>query len=300
MTAAPGWGVHIFEGELIVGAIGEYRKCGILTPEFSWQWVDREMDHFATRPQDPYIMTDDQRRFVREKIFPYWKGKSLEEAFLARLPAETRHIGVDTGVIDSDSKWRQAVGEVTPDYQDVLFKKGFGGIIWEVQQHLAALDITNPEDEEKRDFYESVLLTSRGIILYANRYADEAERLSALETDPARAAELLQIAANCRHVPENPPRTFYEAMQFLWFVQVGGILSENPLSLNPGRFDQYMDPYPISNEQLTARKTQMYAPQLTIFCQIQRKLCNLRPKSPIHNDFEGTTKIDLRFLSSLL
>ena len=32
-------------------------------------------------------------------------------------------------------------------------------------------------------------------------------------------------------------------MQFLWFVQVGGILSENPLSLNPGRFDQYMDPY---------------------------------------------------------
>lgn len=245
-------------------------------------------------------MTDDQRRFVREKIFPYWKGKSLEEAFLARLPAETRHIGVDTGVIDSDSKWWQAVGEVTPDYQDVLFKKGFGGIIREVQQHLAALDITNPEDEDKRDFYESVLLTSSGIILYANRYADEAERLSALETDPARAAELLQIAANCRHVPENPPRTFYEAMQFLWFVQVGGILSENPLSLNPGRFDQYMDPYPISNEQLPARKTQMYAPQLTIFCQIQRKLCNLRPKSPIHNDFEGTTKIDLRFLSSLL
>ncbi len=100
-------GVHIFEGELIVGAIGEYRKCGILTPEFSWQWVDREMDHFADRPQDPYIITDEQRKFVREEIFPYWKGRSLEEAFLARLPKETRKIGVDTGVIDSDSKWRQ-------------------------------------------------------------------------------------------------------------------------------------------------------------------------------------------------
>ena len=53
----------------------------------------------------------------------------------------------------------------------------------------------------------------------------------------------MQIAANCRRVPESPPRTFYEAMQFLWFVQVGGILSENPLSLNLGWFDQYMDPY---------------------------------------------------------
>lgn len=44
-------------------------------------------------------------------------------------------------------------------------------------------------------------------------------------------------------VPENPPRTFYEAIQFVWFVQWGGIISENPLSLNPGRFDQYMYPY---------------------------------------------------------
>ena len=236
-------GVHIFEGELIVGAIGEYRKCGILTPEFSWKWVDREMDHFADRPQDPYIITDEQRKFVREEIFPYWKGRSLEEAFLARLPEDTRKIGVDTGVIDSDSKWRQAVGEVTPDYQDVLFKKGFGGIIKEVEEHLAALDETRPEDEEKREFYQSVLLTSKGIICYANRYAQEAERLADQEPDAARAAELRTIAANCRYVPENPPRNFYEAMQFLWFVQIGGILSENPLSLNPGRFDQYMNPY---------------------------------------------------------
>ena len=235
--------VHIFDGELVVGAIGEFRKCGILTPEFSWLWVDREMDTFATRPQDPYLMTDEQRAFVRKEIFPYWKGKSLEEAFLARLPEDTRKIGVDTGILDNDSKWRQAVGEITPDYQDVLFKKGFGGIIREAEAHIAALDPTDPKDLEKKDFYESVLLTSRGIIRYAHRYAEAADKMAATEKDPGRAAELRQIAANCRRVPENPPESFYEAIQFLWFVQVGGILSENPLSLNPGRFDQYMDPY---------------------------------------------------------
>ena len=235
--------VHIFDGELVVGAIGEFRKCGILTPEFSWLWVDREMDSFATRPQDPYLMTDKQRAFVRQEIFPYWKGKSLEEAFLARLPEDTRKIGVDTGVLDNDSKWRQAVGEITPDYQDVLFKKGFGGIIREAQDHISKLDPTDPKDLEKKDFYESVLLTSKGIIRYANRYAEAADKMAETEKDPGRAAELRQIAANCRRVPENPPESFYEAIQFLWFVQVGGILSENPLSLNPGRFDQYMDPY---------------------------------------------------------
>ena len=50
--------VNIFEGELIVGASGEFRKCGILTPEFAWKWVDDEMDNFPSRPQDPYEMTD--------------------------------------------------------------------------------------------------------------------------------------------------------------------------------------------------------------------------------------------------
>lgn len=236
-------GIHIFEGELIVGAVGEFRKCGILTPEFSWMWVDKEMDNFATRSQDPYVMTDEQREFVRKNIFPYWKGKSLEEAFLARVPEETKHIGVDTGIIDSDSKWRQAVGEVTPDYQDVLFKKGFGGIIREAEEYIANLDLTDSESEDKKDFYESILWTSKGIILYANRCAEEAERLAAEEKDTKRAQELKVIAKNCRKVPENPPENFYEAIQFIWFVQIGGILSENPLSLNPGRFDQYMNPY---------------------------------------------------------
>ncbi len=235
--------VHIFDGELIVGAIGEFRKCGILTPEFSWKWVDEEMDHFEERKQDPYVITPEQREYVREHIFPYWKGKSLEEAFLARLPEDTAKIGVDTGIIDTDSKWRQAVGEVTPDYQETLFPKGFGGIIREVEEHLAALDLTDPDAGEKKDFYESVLLTSRGIIRYAQRYAAEAEKMAEQETDADRARELRQIAANCRRVPEHPPESFYEALQFLWFVQIGGILSENPLSLNPGRFDQYMDPF---------------------------------------------------------
>ena len=58
-----------------------------------------------------------------------------------------------------------------------------------------------------------------------------------------RAGELRTIAAVCRAVPANPPRSFREAIQFVWFTQLGGILSENPLALNPGRFDQYMDPY---------------------------------------------------------
>ncbi|WP_027702766.1 glycyl radical protein [Metaclostridioides mangenotii] len=235
--------INIFDGELIVGAIGEFRKCGILTPEFSWTWVDREMDNFDKRVQDPYIMTDEQRAFVRKYIFPYWEGKSLEEAFLSRLPEDTAKVAVDTGFVDNDSKWRQAVGEITPDYQDVLFKKGFGGIIKEAEENIANLSITSADDMEKKQFYESIIITSEGIITFTNRYAAKAREMAEEETDSARRNELIIIAEICDVVPRNPPKTFYEAIQFMWFTQVGGIISENPLALNPGRFDQYMYPY---------------------------------------------------------
>ena len=235
--------VNIFADELVVGCTGEFRKCGILTPEFSWTWVDREMDHFATRAQDPYEMTDEQREFVRKEIFPYWKNKSLEEAFLAQISEETKTVAVDTGFVDTDSKWRQAVGEVTADYEDVLFKKGFGGIKKEAQQYLSQLDETSLEGMEKIEFYRSIILVCDGIIRLANRYAQKAKEMAEIEKDAQRKEELLQISQICSVVPENPPKSFREAIQFMWFTQLGGILSENPLAWNPGRFDQYMYPY---------------------------------------------------------
>ncbi|NLW42183.1 MAG: formate C-acetyltransferase/glycerol dehydratase family glycyl radical enzyme [Tissierellia bacterium] len=235
-------GVHIFEGELIVGASGEFRKCGILTPEFSWTWVDREMDNFDKRVQDPYEITEEQRAYIRENIFPYWKGQSLEEAFLAQIDPEIAKITVDTGIVDNDSKWRQAVGELTPDYQDVLFKKGFRGIIDEAQEKLEGLKLTDAENYDKIIFYKSIITTSEAIITLANRYADEAEKMAEGETG-TRKEELMEISKNCRRVPEFPPTTFWEACQFFWFVQLSAILTENPLALNPGRFDQFMYPY---------------------------------------------------------
>jgi hypothetical protein len=48
--------IMIFSGELIVDDVGEFRKCGILTLEFLWTWVDWEVDHFSTCVQDPYEM----------------------------------------------------------------------------------------------------------------------------------------------------------------------------------------------------------------------------------------------------
>lgn len=253
--------INIFKDELIVGTAGHFKRTGILTPEFSWKWVDKEMDNFDERPQDPYFITVDQKEFIREEIFPYWKGKSLEEHFLTRVPEETAKILIDTGIIDNDSKWRQAVGEITPDYQDVLFVKGYRGILEEAVEHLKGLEPVSLENIEKINFYKSVEIAAKGIIKFANRYADRAEEIAEKEESLTRKEELLEIAGVCRKVPENPPKTFHEAIQFVWFVQLGGIISENPLALNLGRFDQYMYPY-YENDIKSGRITKERAQEL--------------------------------------
>ena len=64
------------------------------------------------------------------------------------------------------------------------------------------------------------------------------------ETRPDRKAELLQIASICEHVPENPARTFQEALQSMAIVGVCKNY-EHPMHNNPqwGRGDQYLYPY---------------------------------------------------------
>lgn len=233
----------IFEGELLVGSIGEFRRSGIICPEYSWQWVEQEMDTFAERSQDAYTISPEAKKSLRDEIFPYWKGKSLEETFLARLDEDTARVLVDTGIVDNDSKWRSAVGEVTADYQDLVFQKGFGGFRDEAIAALSKLSPTDTEELEQMDFYRSAIIVSEGIITLANRYAEKADALAAVTADPSRRLELEEIASICRRVPENPPQTFKEAIQCVWFTQLGSILSENSLALNLGRFDQYMYPF---------------------------------------------------------
>lgn len=61
--------VNIFEGELIVGTSGEYRRTGVITPEYGWAWIDAEMDNFSDREQDPYQMDPEQIDYCRKRSF---------------------------------------------------------------------------------------------------------------------------------------------------------------------------------------------------------------------------------------
>ena len=61
--------------------------------------------------------------------------------------------------------------------------------------------------------------------------------------DEKRKKELLTIAENCRIVPENPPQTFQQALQSIWFVHVCFYIEVCTTACGFGRFDQYMWPF---------------------------------------------------------
>ncbi len=259
LATCAGIPVSIFPDELIVGNPGAARRSGSVDPELSWKWIEEELDQFETRDQDPYQVTPEQKRRLREEIFPFWRGRSLEEAYLARLPEETARVTVDTGVVDNDSKWRAYVGEHTPDFQDIVFAKGFEGIRAEARERLAGLAPDGPDSLERMEFYKAAIICCDGIIRLGERHAQAAQRLSLAEPDPARRQELDRIAATCRQVPAAPPRSFREAVQMVWFVQVGRILAENAVALNLGRLDQALAPYYLADLErgaLTAEAAQ--------------------------------------------
>ena len=94
-------------------------------------------------------------------------------------------------------------------------------------------------------FLEVCITCCDAIVTWANRYADEAERLANLaETTEKRRQELTKIAAICRKVPEYPAETFQEALQSEWFVYMFTRLEELVAgSLSLGRLDQILWPY---------------------------------------------------------
>ena len=233
----------IFDGELIVGTPGAMQRPGPLCPEISWKWVKEELDTIQERSRDPYVLTKAQKDALTEEIFPYWAGKSVEEIVLSRLPGETKRLGVDSGILDSEIKWRSGVAEIAPEFEDIIFVKGFGGIRDEAKAYLEGVEPTTPEALNAMHFYESIVEVCEGLISLGRRYADKAFEMARLEADEIRERELLEIGEICRRVPENPPRSFREAIQMVWFVQMGCVLAENGPAFNPGRFDQYMYPY---------------------------------------------------------
>ena len=232
--------ITIREEELIVGSATKAPRGCQVFPEFSYEWLESEFDTIAARSADPFYISEETKQTLRG-VYPYWKGKTTSELATAYMAPEARR-AIDHNIFTPGNYFYNGIGHVTVDYAKVL-KIGYRGILAEAQAALAACDVADADYATRRHFLDAVVVSCEAAIVYAKRYSALAQEVAQKEPDAKRRQELLEIAKNCDNVPENGARSFYEACQSFWFVQMLIQMESSGHSISPGRFDQYMYPY---------------------------------------------------------
>ena len=232
--------ITIGEGELIVGEKGPAPKATPTYPELCCHSL-QDLDILDSREKIPFKVSEEARRVYKETIIPVWRGRAMRDLILREMTAEWCR-AYEAGIFTEFMEQRSP-GHTTLD--DKIYKKGMFDFKADIEAALAALDFINdPEAYDKQEQLRAMDITADALIHFAYRHAELAEKLAARESDEQRRSELFKIATVCRHVPGYAPRTFWEALQYYWFVHLGVTTELNPWdAFNPGRLDQHLEPF---------------------------------------------------------
>lgn len=194
------------------------------------------------------MLTDAERAEICDDICTFWKGKSVADRIKAQIPAETAPDILEGLATPIEAKlWEMGIVNPAYDYA-MLFREGLQARIERAETGLKDLEAhvleTAPELYlKKKTNWEAMAMCGRAIIRFSRRYAAMAREQAQRETNKARRLELEEMAEILEWVPARPARTFHEALQFFWIIEVTGhFLAVNG---NGGgyRIDQIWWPY---------------------------------------------------------
>lgn len=242
--------VSIDDHQLIVGRAGRSGKYGLIYPELDGCFLKQFIQQSKTRAESPFDVRDDDVQILEEEVYPYWSGKTYYEDFSKTLPPDILKLTYEPDdlftsrfIVNETSSMRSGLQWVH-DYQKGL-EIGFLQIKKDAEEHLQALDkdVTN-ERADTRSFWQAIAIVADAIILWTERYSHKAQELAFQETNLQRKNELLQISKICARVPKYPARTFHEAVQAQWFMQLFSRMEQKAGgTVSNGRMDQYLYPY---------------------------------------------------------
>ncbi len=226
-------GIFIRDYERIVG----YQTAdpnGIFHPiEQNWKSPLR-----LAKSEAGKTLLDGAGRKELEELCDYWKGKSISDRHQESLPEDLKPYWTYEGTF----LWSQLSELGIPNYKK-LFKLGLRGLIQEIKDRKNELDKEIPGDYiQKKSFLEAAIISMEAVINFGKRYSAMAKSSAAKEKNAARKKILQEIAETCAWVPENPPRTFIEAIQFFYFIHLVRYLEYSTLGIGV-RIDQVFGPY---------------------------------------------------------
>jgi len=106
-----------------------------------------------------------------------------------------------------------------------------------------AVSCLNDGDGNAASYRAAMLLCCRALIQWAERYSTEARASAIACTDPDKKAALMRVADACAHVPANPARNMFEALQSITLVHLAIAIEGHGYSVSPGLLDRVLLPY---------------------------------------------------------
>ncbi len=232
--------ITVDDGELIVGERGSGPKETPTYPEICTHSM-KDLDILDTREKIRFAVDDEVRRIQKDEIMPFWSGRSIRDLLFERVDDEWK-AAYEAGIF-TEFQEQRAPGHTVLD--DKIYKMGFSDLRGRIAESIERFRSGDDVDKEARLCELMAMDTAaESLVMFAGRYAEKLEALSLEESDEDRKKELSEMAAICRRVPENAPETFWEALQYYWFVHLGVITELNTWdSFNPGRLDRHLLPF---------------------------------------------------------
>ncbi|QQS37690.1 MAG: glycyl radical protein [Ignavibacteriales bacterium] len=232
--------LYLNDGELIVGERGPSPHQTPTYPEICTHQV-KDFEILNSREKISFSVDEETKQFQNDEIIPFWSGRSLRDRIFSEMDKEW--IDAYEAGIFTEFMEQRAPGHTVLD--DKIYRKGMNDFIDDIEKGISSIDFMNDKESlSKREELKAMKIASLALINYAKRYSELLTETALKEKDKSRKDELETLAGICSRVPQTAPKTFWEALQYYWFVHIGVITELNTWdSFNPGRLDQHLYPF---------------------------------------------------------
>ncbi len=235
-----GMSIFIEPGGLIVGNQAAKLRAAPIFPEYAVEWIIKEIDEFDKRPGDVFCIDETEKKELLDLCL-YWQGKTTFSR-VRYLMGETLRDIHKTSIIKAEGNLTSGDAHIAIRTERLL-RIGLDGYLEKIENYLHDDFDTTLEAIKKRQFYQAANISVSAVSGFIIRFSRLAQKLAVEESDPHRKKELHLIAENCGHIAHKPPKTFYQALQLTYFLQLVLQIESNGHSLSLGRFDQYLFPF---------------------------------------------------------
>jgi len=235
--------IKIWDDEYIVGNRCTKLIGTPLYPEVRVDTIELDLELYNTREVQKFLLSDPDKEIIRKEIISYWKNEedTVKSRFDSYLNPELKELMLMLLYI-VDTNITNGVGHFFPGHENVL-KGGLEELILKAEKKKKDYS----DEPEKIVFLDSVITVLNGAKTFIKRYSTLAKNLAEQETNLDRQKELFEIAEICARISVNPPKSFKEALQLIYFTHVIAGLEDGGLAISVGRLDQILFPYYIND-----------------------------------------------------